>query len=90
MILVCILGDILFSLGHLTMTIVCLLEVCWAALKLSAGTSWGAFESSLGLHWNSHFADFQVRLIYNVLMSGAITHVYEKISYNAHLSPVQV
>lgn len=42
------------------------------------------------LRWNSHFAAFQVRLIYNVLMSGGITHVHEKISYNACLSSFQV
>lgn len=42
------------------------------------------------LHWDLHIFAFQVRISYNILMSGAITHVHEKISYNAHLSPVQV
>lgn len=65
-------------------------EDCWAALSALARTSWASLSILQVLCRNSHFAAFQVRLIYNILMSGAITHVHEKISYNAPLSPFQV
>lgn len=52
---------------------------------------WGGALSFLRvLHWDLYISAFQARLIYNILMSGAIIHVHEKISSNAHLSPVQV